>query len=291
MSATAARDDIESFLDTVREAELSVLLLDYDGTLAPFSVDRRFAVPYPGVRPLLQAIVDGGRTRLVIITGRTATDIAPLLGIHPNPEVWGSAGLQRLRPNGNREMVKVASDAIQGFTNAERWLAYQGLGHLAEPKPGSLAVHWRGLDEAAVADLRARITLGWSALARSHSLAILEFDGGIELRLPDRDKGSAVRAILREIGSDVPVAFLGDDRSDETAFRALKHRGFTVLVRERRRRTLAQVRLRPPKELLEFLRRWRDATAKCQVRRRELEQFVQRVPVTYRDSATCEERE
>ena len=50
------QQNIEEFLESVARAQRSVLLLDYDGTLAPFSVDRRRAVPYPGLRDLLQQV-------------------------------------------------------------------------------------------------------------------------------------------------------------------------------------------------------------------------------------------
>ncbi len=249
---------IPKFMGTLRESSFSALLLDYDGTLAPFSIDRESAVPYPGVRSVLQEISDTTRTRLVIITGRSATHVGPLLGLNPPPEVWGSHGLQRLRPNGDSHALRLDPDTESGLANAERWLAYQGLHHLAEPKPGGLAVHWRGLDEASAAALRGKIILGWSALARSHALTILEFDGGIELRVADGDKGSAVRTILREIAPDTPVAYLGDDLTDEPAFRALNDRGLTVLVRGQKRPTAAQVWLQPPGELIEFLAQWRD---------------------------------
>ncbi len=258
MQATIGDRLIQKFMGTLRGSSFSALLLDYDGTLAPFSIDRESAVPYPGVRSVLQDISDTTRTRLVIITGRRAADVEPLLGLNPPPEVWGSHGLQRLRSNGQNQALRLDQDTESGLANAERWLAYQGLHHLAEPKPGGLAVHWRGLDAAAAATVRGKIILGWSALARSHALTILEFDGGIELRCADGDKGSAVRTILGEIGPDTLVAYLGDDPTDEPAFRALNDRGLTVLVRQQERSTAAQVWLRPPEELIEFLVQWRD---------------------------------
>ena len=79
------QQNIEEFLESVARAQRSVLLLDYDGTLAPFSVDRQLAVPYPGLRDLLQQIIDVGRTRLVIITGRDAHEIDPFLRLRPAP--------------------------------------------------------------------------------------------------------------------------------------------------------------------------------------------------------------
>jgi len=255
------RQKIESFLESVAKAPLSVLLLDYDGTLAPFSVDRDRAVPYAGVAEVLQKIMDTGRTRLVIITGRDAREIGPLLGVQPPPEVWGAHGLQRLRPDGTCEMPEIPPGLAQALDDAKRWLSYQGLQSLAEIKPGSIAVHWRALDETAASELRSRILLGWFRVADRSPLKLLEFDGGVEMRVPHLDKGNAVRTVFREVGPDVPIAYLGDDTADERAFQALGTRGLTVLVGASPRRTSAQVWLRAPEDLLEFLSRWEKATA------------------------------
>jgi trehalose 6-phosphate phosphatase len=251
---------IEDFLRNVESAPLSVLLLDYDGTLAPFSINRERALPYNGVVELLQKIIETGRTRLGIVTGRDAHEVGPLLGLHPPIEVWGAHGFQRLRPDGICEMPEIPEAAAQSLDNARQWLDYQGLLKLAEIKPGSIAVHWRALDEAAAFKLRSRILLGWSHMADHSALKLLEFDGGVELCLPELDKGNAVRTILGEVDPEVPVAYLGDDATDERAFEALGHRGLSVLVRPRPRRTSAQVWLKAPEELLEFLSRWKKAT-------------------------------
>lgn len=254
-------EKVEDFLRGVAKSPWSALLLDYDGTLAPFSVDRHHAVPYPGVTDVLQRIMDAGRTRLVIVTGREASEISPLLGLRPSPEVWGSHGLQRLRPDRACETAEIPAHVAQTLDDARRWLSYQGLEKLAEIKPGSIAVHWRRLNETAATELRSRILLGWSPMAERNSLNLLEFDGGVELRVSDFDKGDAVRTVLEEIGPDVPVAYLGDDVTDECAFQALGKRGLTVLVRPKPRRTSAQVRIRAPEDVMEFLSGWEKATA------------------------------
>lgn len=257
-------EKIENFLRRVALAPLSALLLDYDGTLAPFTVDRDHAVPYEGVTSVLQKIVDAGRTRLVIVSGRNAREVGPLLGLEPLPEVWGAHGLQRLKPDGTCEMPEIPLEVAQALDNAQRWLSYQGLQHLAEIKPGSVAVHWRSAGETVASELRSRIFLGWFRIAQESCVKLLEFDGGAEMRLADLDKGDAVRTILGEVGPDVPIAYLGDDAADERAFQALEQRGLTVLVRPTPRRTSAQVWLKPPKELLDFLSRWEEATKVAQ---------------------------
>src|SRR3954463_11982203 len=246
------QQNIEEFLESVARAQRSVLLLDYAGTLAPFSVDRQRAVPYPGLKDLLQQIIDAGRTRLVIVTGRDAHEIDPFLRLRPAPEIWGSHGLQRLLPDGTCDMPEIPPAVAEVLDDARRWLEYQGLDDCAERKPGSIAVHWRALAQTEAEELRGRIIVGWFPIADRAALKLLEFDGGVEMRMLDLDKGDAVRTILREMGHRKPAAYLGDDLTDERAFRALGPRGLGVLVRSRPRRTAAQVWIKPPEELLDF---------------------------------------
>ena len=225
------QSEITPLLHSVAQASRAALLLDYDGTLAPFHTERDRAYPYPGVTSVLQEIVRNGRTRVVIVSGRGAAEILPLLNIHPQPEVWGIHGLQRLRADGSTEMPSLDERTLNGLSDAERWLGYQQLRHVAEFKAGSIAVHWRGLSDSDADALRARVWLGWGPIAESNGLDLLEFDGGIEMRTPAADKGDAVRGLLKEIGPDAPVAYLGDDNTDESAFRAIQGRGISVLVR------------------------------------------------------------
>src|SRR5271155_719386 len=95
---------VESLLREVARADQSLLMLDYDGTIAPFRQHPERAFPYAGFSPLLQQIVRTGKTRLVIISGRDAGDVVPLLNIDPRPEVWGLHGLQRLKSDGSVEL-------------------------------------------------------------------------------------------------------------------------------------------------------------------------------------------
>ena len=244
------------FLQTVARASKAALLLDYDGTLAPFHAKRDQAYPYPGVALMLQEIVRNGRTRVVVISGRDAAEVLPLLNIDPRPEVWGIHGLQRRKTDGTMEMPLIEERTRHALSDADRWLGYQQLRHTAEFKTGSIAVHWRGLSESSAEDLRARVLLGWRPIADHGGLGLLEFDGGVEIRASEADKGDAVRIFLSEISPDAPAAYLGDDSTDESAFRAMQGRGISVLVRARWRQTAAQLWLKPPGELLAFLGLW-----------------------------------
>jgi trehalose 6-phosphate phosphatase len=249
---------LDTFFAKLGAGRPAALVVDYDGTLAPFCKDRYSAFPYPGVTPLLFRIMTGGSTRVVLVSGRPATELIPLLGIFPFPEIWGLHGLQRLRPDGQCDTYPLDEPALQLLAQAESWLRHQSLHHLAEFKSGSIAVHWRGYSPREATAIRDRVRRGWVPLVRDKRMALLDFDGGIEIRMVERDKGHAVLSVLAELASDVPLAYLGDDQTDEDAFRALQDcaRAITILVRPEWRETHAQAWLRPPEELLAFLMRW-----------------------------------
>jgi trehalose 6-phosphate phosphatase len=254
-----AKAQVESLLRAVAHAPRSLLMLDYDGTLAPFQKDPQQALPYPGISAVLQEIVRTGKTRVVIISGRDANEVIPLLDITPPPELWGLHGLQRLRPDGSADLPVLEQRVVSELAAAENWLRYQHLEHRAEFKTGSIAVHWRGLDECEAEAVRGRVLLGWTPLAKYTRLGLLEFDGGVEIRAHKADKGAAVRTILSEMDPGTPAAYLGDDATDEKAFQAVNRRGLSILVRPRWRKTAAQLWLKPPDEVLELLQGWLQA--------------------------------
>jgi len=258
---TEGLNQVEQLLRTVARAPQSLLMLDYDGTLAPFRKRRDQAFPYPGLSGLVETIMRDSRTRVVIISGRDAAEIIPLLGIYPCPEMWGLHGLQRRNSDGTLATVPVEGWVLDALADAERWLSYQRLHHLAEFKAGSIAVHWRGLTESEMAETRGRVLLGWQPIAGRSHLELLDFDCGVEIRAPKLNKGDAVRVLLSEMPPNTPAAYLGDDATDEDAFLAIRGRGLGILVRPRCRQTAAQAWLKPPEEVLKFLRRWLQVAA------------------------------
>lgn len=248
---------IEQWTKRIASAPQRVLMLDYDGTLAPFRIERDQAVPYPGVRDLLSEIIAGGRTRLVIISGRAIHDLLPLMLLEPAPEIWGTHGWEHRYPNGQEATLVLPAGAAEGFSAATHWVEQQGLDEHLEHKPASRALHWRGMSDTCIDELRVAVQAAWEPLASTYNLTLKPFDGGFELSVPGRDKGYAVGEVLRETPQDAAIAFLGDDRTDEDGFRVLQERGLSVLVRTELKETAADLWITPPDELLEFLRLWR----------------------------------
>jgi trehalose 6-phosphate phosphatase len=244
------------FLHDVAEANERVLILDYDGTIAPYSAHRRQAYPYPGIPELLNQIMRDCQTRLIVASGRAAHELIPLLGMIPPPEVWGTHGAERVYADGRYEEIEVTEEAMEVLLNSETRLEREGLGHLLEVKLAAVAVHWRGLQPAEVLRIRTKAYRVLEPLAAKSRLVLAESEEGVEIRLRAANKGVALRRLLSELRSDIPVAYLGDDISDEEPFRILNDRGLTILVTARPRFTAAQLALKPPGELMTFLCGW-----------------------------------
>lgn len=257
--------DLSKFFGVLKKSQSRALLLDYDGTLAPFTVKRDKASPYPGVKEILENIIQHGSTRLVIITGRGSHDLIPLLGLERLPEIWGSHGAERLMPNGAHQKTSMSDATAQGVEEATQWMVKMGWGDYLERKPFGVALHWRGMQPVNIKEITDRLLENLPHLIAGTGLSLHEFDGGLELRPPEITKGEAVETILAEMQSDTVSAYIGDDFTDEDAFVAVKKygaRALAVLVRGELRDTNADLWLRPEKELLDFLKQWQQATSR-----------------------------
>lgn len=251
-----AKAVLTDFMDRLNTAPASALLLDYDGTLAPFQTRRDRAYPYPGVIQVLESIVQSGKTRVIVVTGRPTREVQTLLRPLNSLEVWGEHGLEHLLDDGTYQQTTIEPEIAANLVQAERWLIETGLTSLAEIKSGGIAIHWRGLPDAEIARVQALAQEGWASLAESPGLKLLNFEGGLELRVTYPNKGDAVAEILKDLEPNTQIAFLGDDLTDEDAFSVLNGRGLSVLVRPEHRETRAEIWLKPPHELIDFFELW-----------------------------------
>lgn len=247
---------LETFWPNLQRASQRILILDYDGTLAPFRKERNEAYPFPGVKEILESIQGSGKTRLIIVSGRNVEDIISLLDLEQLPEIWGGHGFERMLPDRTLQKKTISASCSLKLQKAYHWAKDQGYEGNCEQKGASLAFHWRGEKEAIKKNLEEQVSRAWGPLTAEQDLMIHPFDGGLELRCTGMHKGEVIRQILAESGKDAIIAYLGDDLTDEDAFKALKGRGLTVLVRTAHRNTHADHWLTPPDELLIFLFNW-----------------------------------
>jgi trehalose-6-phosphatase len=99
----------------------------------------------------------------------------------------------------------------------------------------------------------------WSVLPGQEHLRLLRFDGGMEICTATKNKGDAIHTIAAEMEKPFTMAYLGDDTTDEDAFRAIKGIGLGVLVKDIYQETSADVWIQPPEGVTAFLRRWAEA--------------------------------
>jgi trehalose-phosphatase len=244
----------------LRSAPHSVLMLDYDGTLAPFHVNRFEATPYPGVEERLVTLSTIPQVRLVLVSGRSARELRDLLRPGIRGEIWGSHGRERLGSDGTYELFALSPMQQAALEQLRLEMSALGLSETLEVKPTSLAIHWRSFEPAMQERIRSVVQSIFTRIdqriGQLGELHLLPFDGGLELRSTDRTKGTAVAEILSREPDHVPVAYLGDDLTDEDAFVALGNQGYSILVRSEVRTSFARFWLRPPEGLLGFLDEW-----------------------------------
>ncbi len=235
-----------------------LLALDYDGTLAPFQVNRFEARPLPGVVELLRDISETGRTFLAVISGRVVEELASFVS-GSRAILVGSHGFEILRPGRGVSIIKPTTVQREGLEAAVRELGLNA-GQRLEIKPASVAFHTRGMEKTKAAELEAGVHAAWSQLAARHDLQCRRFNGGVELRSSGRDKGDALLALLDEAGADFST-YIGDDDTDEDAFRALDGRGIGIKVGGPDGETAARGFLRDCRAVKTFLEVWRDLDA------------------------------
>ena len=241
----------------IRQAGGVFLFLDYDGTLVPIAPTPAEAVCPPEVRTLLERLRDLPNVSLAIISGRFLEDIREKVGVSGITYV-GNHGLSIQNPAGihkkrlspaRREEFNVISQALK--ESLERIP-----GILFEDKGLTLAIHYRNVDPeyfGGVQNTLEQILRKWKERWKiACGKRVYEVRPNM-----DFSKGKAVREILKSCPSlGLLSIYLGDDRTDEDAFRALKGRGITVFVGPGQPASEAEYSLENPSEVQAFLLRF-----------------------------------
>jgi len=192
----------------------SAILTDFDGTLAEIVVDPDDATPLPGVVETLESLARRTHT-VAVVSGRPLA----FLTAHFGGEVTLS-GLYGLESRRDGKIVRPPE--------AERWRSVisDTVEHARADLPGDVLVEAKGLAVTlhyrSVPQRRAAIERWADDWARRTGLARAEARCSVELNPPlDVDKGTVVAAFAAAPG--VRHAFyMGDDRADLAAFRALQ---------------------------------------------------------------------
>jgi trehalose 6-phosphate phosphatase len=195
------------------------LFLDFDGTLVAIAERPDAVTVSDRLRRTLSRLHDRLGGRVAIVSGRSAGQIIDLFGTSPFA-IAGSHGQELRRPDGSIETAE-RPEELEPARQEMAKLATEWPGVLLEEKPLGAALHYRGCPEAEQA-CRELAT----DLAAMHGLHLQTGKMVVELRALDGDKGTALRRLMSEppMAGNTPL-FIGDDDTDEPAFRAAAELG------------------------------------------------------------------
>lgn len=251
----SALDAIQEFTRGAKGKRLAVFL-DYDGTLSPI-VDRpELAIMSEEMRATVKALAD--HSTVAIISGRDRRDVEQLVNLD-SLFYAGSHGFDIAGPHDWHVQHEPGAQYLPLIDRAEKALreALSGVkGAIVERKKYSVAVHYR-----LVADDGVKTVQDAVHAVLSHQSELRKMEGKKIYELQPRidwDKGKAVLWLLEALDlhkTAVLPLYLGDDITDEDAFKALMNVGVGIVVGDDARRTIAHYALKNPDEVQNFLQR------------------------------------
>jgi trehalose 6-phosphate phosphatase len=250
-SATVCADDIDRRLCQATPA----LFLDYDGTLTPIVAHPDLAVLSDDMRATLKRLA--AHFPVAIISGRDLADVRRIVGID-NIIYAGSHGCDVDAPEVLGGRVQHGLDAVDDVAAARAALTRKVEdipGAWVEHKTFAVTVHYRQTPPDQVPRVKAafdEVASAFFGLRKATGKMVLELRPGIACY----DKGKALLWLLERLetvkGTCVPI-YIGDDDTDEDAFRAIAGRGVGVRIGDPHEVTAADYTLADVGEVLELL--------------------------------------
>jgi len=212
--------------ERVASADRLLVMLDFDGTLAPIVPRPADARIPPATRGTLEELARSEQVVLAFVSGREISDVRRLVGIAP-AHYFGSHGRQRLRPGDDHvEVDERYSDAINAACDRLEQALSGFSGFAVENKQVSAAVHYRNVAAGLHDELAAAVL---SVIASIPTLRVSAGKMVFDITpLDGIDKGTATEQLLKEAGG--LALYYGDDTTDEAAFVRLAGDAITVFV-------------------------------------------------------------
>jgi trehalose-phosphatase len=233
----------------------AALFLDFDGTLTPIQDDPAASVLSEEARGCLRGLADSGLHHVTLLSGRGLNDLKSKVGIR-NICYGGNHGLF-ISGEGMEFTHPGAVAAKPLIDKAARRLAREVErfeGARVERKRFTVSLHYRLVDRRAEPQVKRAFYKIAAEFEEDGRLRVLKGKKVLELTPGvSWDKGKAALWILERLEDSVLAIFIGDDITDESAFKALKRKGITVRVGNLKR-TLANFYLKDYRETSRLLK-------------------------------------
>lgn len=231
-------------------ARRRLLLLDYDGTLVPFSKNPSDAKPDAYLTRMLGRLASDPKTDVTIISGRDSQFLEHWLGALPLDLI--SEHGAGIRMKGDEWMYSQRTDPSwkDNIRPLFELFAQRSPGSFIEEKLHTLVWHYRNVDRE-LGFIRSRELLdSLHHLVRNSPIHIVDGNKVIEARMSGVDKGIIALNLIHQKQYDFILA-IGDDKTDEDMFRALAEQAYTIKIGQGH--TVAQFNLRTQPEAVAFL--------------------------------------
>jgi len=245
--------------ERIRAAAALAIFLDYDGTLTPIVSHPSKARLSATTRRLLGELSRQQRIWVAVVSGRSLKELRRRVGVQGLCYV-GNHGLELAGPKIRHinPMARKSRPIIKKIAASLRKELKKIPGAWVEDKGLTLSVHYRQAEPVKKLLARRRFHEVVRPYAEKKQVRLTAGKEVLEVRPPVRwTKGSVVSWLLarRRALSRGPVlpVYIGDDLTDEDAFRAIGKRGVTVRVGAGNPRTRARYRVRSPAEAARFL--------------------------------------
>jgi trehalose 6-phosphate synthase/phosphatase len=228
---TSAPAEIAALAERLRGASRLTMLLDYDGTLVPFSPVPDLAGPDDELIELLRVLASASTRTVHIVSGRGHATLERWFGDLP-VSLWAEHGLWH-RSHRSAEWETNANAATGWLQQARpilEWFTVRTPGSLIETKATALAWHYRMSDPEMGAEHARHLRRTLAAALHGQPVEILDGKKVVELRPRGINKGRVVRHILAREAAPPVILAVGDDQTDEDMFAALPKSAVSIRV-------------------------------------------------------------
>lgn len=241
----------------IEAAENLFLFLDYDGTLAPFNPEPLSAYALPQIEKSLDIIKSKENYYLSLVSGRRLSELKNMIHLE-DTSFAGSHGLEIELCFENGVIYPYQTKSIdplskKNYDQVKR--NYQKADDIkVEDKGFGLALHFNSLEKQKEHENKLDSLFSGSAYQLLSGRKI------IEIRPEGWDKGKAVNYMTQKLKENYDLdsalrIYIGDDRTDEDAFRVLDD-GITVYVQnDSNLNTRAEYYLKDPEDTAKLLKK------------------------------------
>jgi trehalose 6-phosphate synthase/phosphatase len=205
------------------------ILLDYDGTLAPYQKLPTLATPGMELLDLLKQLSDDSANEVVIISGRDANTLDEWLGNLPLSLVAEHGACIKYKDGDWQQQVSMSPEWKEQIRPLLEHFVTRCVGSFIEEKNNTLAWHYRNTHPDLGFNRSRELLNSLLQLITNTPLQVIDGNKVLEVRLMGVDKGATAHKLRKHFSPDFTLC-IGDDTTDEDMFRVLRDEAYTVKI-------------------------------------------------------------